>query len=743
MNLTGKIITFFLASFLIFLTPTPVFARGGCFTADVKILTPQGEKDISTLKNGDQIISLNLEKNQKEVSSIEQVEVFSEPEYFILNSKTKVTPTHPYYVVRELQKVIVEVKDLKVGDILLNDNLEQVQVVSLERVSKQATVYNLFGVYPNNSYFANGILVHNKGGGGCFLPKTKISTPDGLKDIEQLKSGDRIYSFDESKKSKIVSTIGRIDTYEVSDYLLINDVIKVTSHHPFYIVKDGQLQIVEAGNLNLGDKFLNELSIQVPITSIQKIDQKTLVYNLVDINPNNNYFADGVLVHNKGGGGSGGSYRGGSGSSSSPSCNTIIDPVKRQECLDKDRWYGLGSFFGYIVLIFSSWLTSLLKNGSRVFIVRNVRKGSNFTSDESSISFAKSIVPGFTNVYSQSYSKDDEEWMMVREGKAIPHSDYNKFISPEELIKKATELFCKYQKDWTKKEFEKMRGYVLEPYFTTQQKIFINSFDKGFDIVYKPEVISVTPIKTKKLGNGIEIKLQINAKMVNFEILSGDHSVGSGEPNFREFTEYWFVIVEDGKVSLERISQLSQQNKTGFLNYIIILVGLILIVAVPIMRNEMVRSLNTNPIATSSAIPNSQIFPTPVVTGDGVLKVVNEYRLSKGVPALVYSTNLCSYARKRVDSLLYDLLYSRTTTNLQQQNSLDELIKNYPGTSVYELSVTNAVQNNDFASILRSKTDTNNVLLMVEDNRATYTKACVETKIEGYKSATVLLMGDY
>ena len=43
-------------------------------------------------------------------------------------------------------------------------------------------------------------IIQGEGGGGCFAAGTKISTPNGSVDIENIKVGDEVLSFDDSGK---------------------------------------------------------------------------------------------------------------------------------------------------------------------------------------------------------------------------------------------------------------------------------------------------------------------------------------------------------------------------------------------------------------------------------------------------------------------------------------------------------------------------------------------------------------
>ncbi len=133
----------------------------------------------------------------------------------------------------------------------------------------------------------------------CFLAGTEISTPNGQRAIETLQAGDQIYSLNEVSKQKQISVIGQVLEADQPEYLVINERIHVTPHHPFYAVKNSSTQIVEAGKLQVGDHLISESGSLERINQIEKIVKTAHVYNLVNVSPNHNYFADQVLVHNK------------------------------------------------------------------------------------------------------------------------------------------------------------------------------------------------------------------------------------------------------------------------------------------------------------------------------------------------------------------------------------------------------------------------------------------------------------
>ena len=75
-------------------------------------------------------------------------------------------------------------------------------------------------------------------------------------------------------------------------------MLKVTPNHPIFIEGFGYKP---AGNLIIGDKvllYVNNAFVAVPISNITTIKSNETVYNL-EVSGEHNYFANGVVVHNK------------------------------------------------------------------------------------------------------------------------------------------------------------------------------------------------------------------------------------------------------------------------------------------------------------------------------------------------------------------------------------------------------------------------------------------------------------
>lgn len=128
----------------------------------------------------------------------------------------------------------------------------------------------------------------------CFIAGTRVLSGNTHKPIESLKVGDFVRSYDVEAGQFVDVSIAEIFKREVNGYLLING-IGVTAEHPFYA--NGEW--VKAGQLKRGDVLMAEDKSLVVIEQIQTIDATATVYNLHTATEPHNYFAGGVLVHNK------------------------------------------------------------------------------------------------------------------------------------------------------------------------------------------------------------------------------------------------------------------------------------------------------------------------------------------------------------------------------------------------------------------------------------------------------------
>ena len=152
----------------------------------------------------------------------------------------------------------------------------------------------------------------------CFVPGTKISMADGShRNIEDVRAGDVVLSMDLTTGQLVHATVEYVVNHEAEEvdfYMSING-IGVTPEHPLYVNGDWKA----AGDVELGDLLMGINGQSVPVVSIEYVTASVPVYNLHTSHDTHNYFADGILAHNKttegngtsGGSGSGSSYASG------------------------------------------------------------------------------------------------------------------------------------------------------------------------------------------------------------------------------------------------------------------------------------------------------------------------------------------------------------------------------------------------------------------------------------------------
>ena len=135
----------------------------------------------------------------------------------------------------------------------------------------------------------------------CFVAGTKVKTENGFKNIEDIKIGEKVYSFNldnnEIELKEVLELIhsSAKDTYKLT---IGGKTVEMTSKHQVYIVDKGWTR---AYNIKIGDMMLSASGDKVKITNIEhiKYDEPIDTYNLA-VEDNSNYFVTDiqVLVHN-------------------------------------------------------------------------------------------------------------------------------------------------------------------------------------------------------------------------------------------------------------------------------------------------------------------------------------------------------------------------------------------------------------------------------------------------------------
>jgi hypothetical protein len=173
-----------------------------CFTPDTKLTLADGtQKKIEDLSIGDELLSMKMpnakteeehpiiasevayadycitELGETEVVSAEIINMFFDfaDSYFVINGDIKTTGEHPFFI-KIPEGFYLEtkgqnseefwaweyVRNLKIGQIMYDKDMNEVSIDTIEEIEDEIEIVNI-DVDGNNTYFAEGVLVHNKG----------------------------------------------------------------------------------------------------------------------------------------------------------------------------------------------------------------------------------------------------------------------------------------------------------------------------------------------------------------------------------------------------------------------------------------------------------------------------------------------------------------------------------------------------------------------------------------------------
>jgi RHS repeat-associated protein len=135
--------------------------------------------------------------------------------------------------------------------------------------------------------------------GICFIAGTPIKIKEGEKSIEEVKVGDKVWSFDEQTGKIALMTVEDIMEFQSDhlDKLVIGlDTIYTTDEHPFWVSSGWK----KASDLVVGDTLTLLNKERVILSYKQRIDTLVKVYNFTVDGYHTYYVGEqGVLVHNK------------------------------------------------------------------------------------------------------------------------------------------------------------------------------------------------------------------------------------------------------------------------------------------------------------------------------------------------------------------------------------------------------------------------------------------------------------
>ena len=134
---------------------------GKCFTGDTMITLADGTyENIQKIKPGTEIKTYNEETGKLQNSVVGEITKIRHDNLvkykFSDNTEIKATDDHPFYVGG------VYKAPLEVGDEVLNDELNKVNVVKVEKLDLHEITYNIDNTNNGKNYFANRVLVSDE-----------------------------------------------------------------------------------------------------------------------------------------------------------------------------------------------------------------------------------------------------------------------------------------------------------------------------------------------------------------------------------------------------------------------------------------------------------------------------------------------------------------------------------------------------------------------------------------------------
>lgn len=134
-------------------------------------------------------------------------------------------------------------------------------------------------------------------GSDCFVAGTEVLTPRGNISIENIQVGDSVWSANIDTMHSFISKVVATRTIPNREIVMVEfsngRKIECTPDHRFYIIDKGYIEISKCV---VGVDKVRGASGIYTITSITKGSRKT-VYD-IQVEPNNNFFANNILVHN-------------------------------------------------------------------------------------------------------------------------------------------------------------------------------------------------------------------------------------------------------------------------------------------------------------------------------------------------------------------------------------------------------------------------------------------------------------
>jgi len=494
----------------------------GCFLPDTLIRMADGTRmPISQIKQDDRVLAFKTDGTIVS-SRVRTILTHDVDEYRVVtagNMLLHVTSEHPFYVGAGTFKTL---DSLHINDTIVifdGAGFSSQKIAGIRTVHKKTRVYNLQTESPH-TFFANGVAVHNKGG-GCFPAGTMILTPRGAVRIESLSSGDIVMAIDGAGKPVAVPVK---TVYVTSSPLLIvrtpHGVLRTTPEHPLALASG---DFHPAGNLLPGNEVLiwqNSEQRRARVLDVQQINTYESVYNLTVASPHT-FVADDFIVHNKGGGGGG--YRGGSYHSSGRSSGTSSDD----------------SMIVFVIAFFAISASIIV---IAALLVKSPQKGN--------LDHLFSI--------SQIQHKRDKTLKLLE---FLSKQDSS--MAPDALQKTTESVFLKLQPCWQSREYAPMKPLLMPDLYQNhlaQIQSMLRNHEINIIDHIKIERIDLVNVRYTLKQNDREFTALVSAAAQDYYLDDRTRNKLRGDEAPAQFQEFWTFQYLDGTWLLREIEQSAESD---------------------------------------------------------------------------------------------------------------------------------------------------------------------------------------
>ena len=489
---------------------------GGCFPSGTRIATPNGLVAIEALATGDEVLAVDPD-GQTVRTTVRTIFVSRNSVITIETSDGPlvVTKEHPVSLSGGRFR---QAGDLRSGDRIVrwkDGRLVEKTIRKILPAEDDRMVFNLQVDEPK-TFVAEGIVVHNKGG-GCFPAGTPIQTTRGQIPIERLSASDSVLALDPKGRivtahvEKIFETHSLILTIETN-----RGSLRTTSDHPVRLA-DGDF--APAGQLQPGQKVLmwrngGMQSAAVLRTSFEEKEQQ--VYNL-SVQWPNTFLAADFVTHNKGGSSSSSHSRGGgSGGELSWTAFLLI----------------FGSMCGLPILLF----------------ILAARSQKNKKSENLDFVYGRNKI---------AFKAGKTEKLLIFLGQQDPS------VKPEGLRKLSDSTFRKLQERWQARNYEPMKPLMMPDLFnqhTAQLSRMIANHEINRIEDLKVEYIDLVNVRYTEKPDQREFTALITATAKDYYVDDETGRFLRGDKTPARFQEFWTFHRVGDQWLLREIEQAGESD---------------------------------------------------------------------------------------------------------------------------------------------------------------------------------------